>query len=63
MLVVCFLWFCFVCSYYMAVGENFKAIAWGRICRRQLLLDKISTRNYNVFVPPSMDCINERDDH
>lgn len=28
----------------MAPGENFKSKAWGRIGRRQLTLDKLSTR-------------------
>ena len=50
--VVCFLWVYFVCSYYLAAGENFKAKAWGRICRRQSFLDKISTGNDNFLLSP-----------
>ena len=51
MVGVYFLWFYFVCSYYVAPGGNFKAKAWERICRRQwLLLDIISTRMHKLFV-------------
>ena len=44
------LWFYSVCSYYVARGENYKAKAWERICRRNSLLDKLSTRTHNLFV-------------
>ena len=47
--VVYVLWYYSVGSYYVAPGENFKAKAWERICRRQLLLHKLFTRNYILF--------------
>ena len=51
MVIVYFLWFNLVCSYYVAPGENVKAKAWKeRICRRILLLDKLSTRIHILFV-------------
>ena len=34
----------------LALGENFKTKAWERICRRQLLLDKLSTRIHKSFL-------------
>ena len=62
-IVVCFLWFYFVCNYYVALEENFKAKAWEKICRRQPLLDKLSTRIHKLFVSHStMDCTKRRDD-
>lgn len=39
-----------VCSYYVAAVENYKAKAWDRICRRQLLLHHLSTSTQNLFV-------------
>ena len=48
MVVVYFLWFYFLCSYYVAPGENFKAKAWGRIWR-QSLLDELCTRDHILF--------------
>ena len=48
--VVFFLWFYFVCSYYVVPGENFEAKTWERTCRRQLLLGKLSTRFHKLFV-------------
>ena len=63
MVVVYFLWFYFVCNYYVAPGENFKAKAWERVCRRQLLLDKLSTRIHKLFVFTPRDCTSRRDDH
>ena len=51
MVIVYFLWFNLVRFYYVAPGENMKAKAWkGRICRRKLLLDKLSTRIHILFV-------------
>ena len=47
--VVYSLWFYFVCGYYVALGENFEAKAWERICRRQLLLDNLWTRIHRLF--------------
>ena len=49
MVVVCFFWFYFVCSYYMAQGE---AKPWERVCRRQLLLDKPYFRSIHSVPPP-----------
>ena len=43
MVVVYFLWLCFVCVYYVARGKNLTARAWERICRSQLPLDVLST--------------------
>lgn len=37
MVVVHFLWLSFVCTYYGAQGGNFKAKAWERACRSQLI--------------------------
>lgn len=52
MVVVYLLWYNF-CSYYVAPGENFEVKAWERICRRQLLLDKIPTSiHYSFFFTP-----------
>ena len=34
----------------VAMGENFKAKAWESVCSRQLLLDKLCTRIYKLFV-------------
>lgn len=53
MVVVYFLQFYFVCSYCVAPGENFKAQAWDNICRRQSLLDKLSTGIHLMFVSSS----------
>jgi hypothetical protein len=45
-----------VLRYYVASGENFKAKAWEKVCRRQFLFNKLSTRMckftrmYNFFV-------------
>ena len=51
MIVVYFLWVYLVCTYYVALVGNFKAKAWEkRICRKQSLLDKISTRIHELFV-------------
>jgi hypothetical protein len=50
MVAVYFLQFYFVCSHCVAPGENFKAQGWDNICRRQLLLDKLSTRIHLLFV-------------
>ena len=50
MVVVYFLWFYFVCSYHVASGENVKAKAWEKICRRQQHSDKLSTRIHKSFV-------------
>ena len=50
MVVVYFLWFYFVCSFYVALRETFKAKAWERICRRQVFLDKISTRIHKLLL-------------
>ena len=50
MVVVYFLWFYFICKCYVAPGENSKAKAWERVCKRQLLLDKLSTRIHKLFV-------------
>ena len=51
MVVVYFLCFYSVCSHYVAPGENFKAKGSERICRRQLLRDKLSTRILFVSTP------------
>jgi len=32
--VVHFLWLCFVCSYYVASGESLKVNEWEGMCRR-----------------------------
>ena len=48
--VVYFLWFSFVCCYHVALGVNFKVKSWKSICRRWLLLDKLSTRLYKLLV-------------
>ena len=37
----------------MALGENFKAKAWERIGKRQLLLDKFITRIHKLLVSTS----------
>ena len=50
MIVVYFLWLDFVCMYYVARGKNFKARAWERIYRRQLLLDILSTKIHKLLV-------------
>ena len=42
--MVSLLWLSFVCSYSVALRENFKAKAWERICKRSLILDKLPTR-------------------
>jgi hypothetical protein len=35
-----------VLRYYVASGENFKAKGWEKVCRRQFLFNKLSTRMY-----------------
>jgi hypothetical protein len=50
MIVVYFLWLYFVCMYYVARGTNFKARAWERIYRTQLLLDILSTKMCKLLV-------------
>jgi hypothetical protein len=41
---ILFLWLYFVCNYYVALGGNFKAKPWEKICKRQLLYDNYSTK-------------------
>ena len=48
--VVYFLWFYFVCGYHVALGVNFKVKSWESICRRWLLLDKLSARLHKLLV-------------
>jgi hypothetical protein len=51
MILVNFLWSYFDCSYYVPTGGRpSRPKAWEWICRRQLLLDKLSTRIYKLFV-------------
>ena len=62
MVVIYFLWFYFVCSSYVALGENFKAKAWETTVGGNHL-DKISTRQllHILFVstPPNADMVIE----
>lgn len=50
MIALYFLWFYLICSYYVAPGELFNAQAWERVCRLQLLLNKLCTTNHTLFV-------------
>lgn len=43
----------FVSSSYVALGENFEAKAWDRICRRPLLLDKLSMFLFTLRIVPT----------
>jgi hypothetical protein len=49
--VAYFLWLNFVCSYYVAPGENFKAKTWEKICTRQLILDNFPVDSINHSYP------------
>jgi hypothetical protein len=51
MVVIYFLWYNFVCSYFVVLRENFKAKAWESICSRHYHLDELSTRIHELFVP------------
>lgn len=44
---------CNGCSYFVTLGENSKDKASERICRRQLLLDKLFTRIHTLFISSS----------
>ena len=49
--VAYFLWLNFVCSYYVAPGENFKARTWEKIWMRQLILDNFPVDSINHLYP------------
>ena len=47
MVVVFYLWVYFVCN---STRRELKAKAWKRICRRELLLRRLSIRLFELFV-------------
>ena len=62
MVVIYFLWFYFVCSSYVALGQNFRAKAWETVLGGNHLV-KVSTRQLLhilfVFTPPIGDMVIE----
>lgn len=49
-------------SYYVALGEDLKAKAWKMVCRKQLLVHKLSTIFCNFFGLHFMDCTHRRNE-